>query len=462
MVYSVLNKLSLMQKNLRFEGWKKLPSGKVRDRYITLDGDLVLVATDRVSAFDQVLGTIPGKGEVTSGMSAFWFHQTKDIIRNHMISMSGPAMMLCKKLTPIPVEVVVRGYMTGVTGTSIWGSYEKGERTIYGLRFRDGYIKNDKLDNPIITPTTKAEHGHDERLTEKEIVTRKVVPRNVWKKVRTAALAMFTRAQEIALQKGYVLVDTKMEFGMDEKGRVYIMDELFTPDSSRYWLAKTAHDHIRQGREPENYDKEYLRIELKKLKEKGVWKEGEPIPEDVRKETARRYAVIGETFHLEEEKRTPLVVIIMGSKSDLPHAQEIAETLKQFDVACEFRVASAHKNPQDVINILHIYDADATKQIIYIAVAGRSNALGGMLDGATVAPVISCPPKGEWYDLFSSVRLPSGIVAPLIMDPESAGLLAVKMFGLSHLKLIQKYGDFQEGMRQNLRKVDEKVRLLTK
>lgn len=278
-------------------GLEQLPSGKVRDRYAIPDGiNLVLVTTDRISAFDRVLGTIPYKGQILNRLSAFWFDQMADIIPNHMVATPDPNVMVVKKATPLPVEVVVRGYMTGVTDTSIWGSYERGERDIYGIHFRDGYKKNDPLDEPIITPTTKAAKGHDERLTEAEIIEKEIVDPMVWGKVRTSALAIFKRAQQIAAEKGFTLVDTKMEFGLDEDGQPILIDELLTPDSSRYWLAASADEKIVKGEEPDNFDKEYLRLAYKAMGYGGEGAIPDEVPLQIRQETARRYIALFETI----------------------------------------------------------------------------------------------------------------------------------------------------------------------
>ncbi len=466
-------------------GLTKLPSGKVRDRYLTPDNDLILITTDRISAFDSVLGTIPGKGEVLTRISAFWFEHMKDIMDSHMIAVPDPSVMVCRNLTTIPVEVVVRGYITGVTDTSIWGSYAKGEREIYGIHFREGYQKNDRLDEPIITPTTKAEAGHDERLTEKEITDQAIVDPETWKKVRTGALFMFHRAQEIARKRGFILADAKMEFGVDEEGNLYVIDELFTPDSSRFWRADTYEKRIIQGLEPENYDKEYLRIALKKLQTEKQWKIGDQIPEDIRAETARRYLALAEaitgvpiappmespkrriprnilrwlaeqTVHTETRRDQPFVVIMMGSEKDRAYADTIAETLDLFDIPYEFRQRSAHKDPLGVLEILEKYEEDPHAQAVIIAVAGKSNALGAIADAGTIFPVISAPPLSaeDWYDVFSSLRMPSGIGSATVWSAQGAALHAIKILALTNPVLAQKVRIFHEGNRKAGRDAD--------
>ncbi|MBI2036111.1 phosphoribosylaminoimidazolesuccinocarboxamide synthase [Candidatus Microgenomates bacterium] len=258
----------------------KKHQGKVRDSYQIGDPSAssgqrkrVIVTTDRQSAFDRVLGFIPFKGQVLTKLSAFWFEKTKDIIANHFISVVDPNVMVARNAEVIPIEMVVRGYITGVTDTSIWSSYEKGERIIYGIKFPDYLKKNQKLSKPVVTPTTKAEKGHDERLTEKEILTRKIVSPKIWQQMKKAALAVFARGQRIAGKAGMILVDTKYEFGLDEKGKLMLVDEVHTPDSSRYWVKATYQQRLSKGIEPESYDKEPMRIWFKEHGYKG---EGEP------------------------------------------------------------------------------------------------------------------------------------------------------------------------------------------
>lgn len=236
--------------------------GKVRDSY-KLDDKRIIVTTDRQSAFDRVLGYIPFKGQVLTRLSEFWFKQTSDIIQNHLITVPDPNVCLVKNCKVIPIEMVARGYITGVTVTSIWGSYEKGERIIYGIKFPEGLKKNQKLSKPIITPTTKAGKGHDVRLTEKEILNRKTVSQKIWKQMKKAALELFKRGQKICSKAGIILADTKYEFGLDKKGDLILVDEIHTPDSSRFWVKKTYLKRFSSGEEPESYDKEPLRIWFK-------------------------------------------------------------------------------------------------------------------------------------------------------------------------------------------------------
>jgi len=265
-------------------GMGKKIEGKVRDMYRQGD-QVVLITTDRISAFDQVLGLIPYKGQVLNQLSAWWFAQTQGILPNHVISVPDPNVTIAHAAAPLPVEIVVRGYITGVTKTSLWYLYDQGDRQPYGIHLPDGLHKNDPLPHPIITPTTKAEKGgHDERLTEAEILERGLVDEELWAQVRAAAIAFFRRGQLIARQAGLILVDTKYEMGLIN-GQLALIDEIHTPDSSRYWIADTYQPG---GDEPENFDKEFLR---KWYAAQGYRGDGTPptMPDEFIAQVAARY-----------------------------------------------------------------------------------------------------------------------------------------------------------------------------
>jgi phosphoribosylaminoimidazole-succinocarboxamide synthase len=263
-------------------GWGERQRGKVRDGYVR-DGLRLLVTTDRISAFDRVLGLIPYKGQVLNQLSAWWFSQSADVIANHLIDVPDPNVTIGREAQTLPVEVVVRGYLTGVTSTSLWTLYKHGERSAYGLTLPDGLHKNDALPKPVITPTTKAaDGGHDKPLSRDEIVGG-LLPESLWTQIETVALALFARGQEIARRGGLILVDTKYEFGLIDD-RLTLIDEIHTPDSSRYWIAgSTASDG-----EPEHLDKEYLR---KWYAEQGYRGDGEPpkLPVSFAAQLAARY-----------------------------------------------------------------------------------------------------------------------------------------------------------------------------
>ncbi len=236
-------------------------SGKVRDWYDLSDGNRLIVTTDRLSAFDRVLAAVPFKGQVLNQLSAWWFEQTKDIVPNHLISLPDPNAAVVYTASPFPVEVIVRGYITGVTTTALWYRYAVGERHIYGYNFPQGLRKNQALPKPIITPTTKGGlTGHDERLTCAEVAREGLLDQQTWDQVQDTALAVFKRGQEVARQAGIILVDTKYEFGRAADGSVILIDELHTPDSSRFWKADTYEAYFIAGDDPENFDKEFVRL----------------------------------------------------------------------------------------------------------------------------------------------------------------------------------------------------------
>ena len=266
----------------------KKQHGKVRDIY--RHGDrLLLVTTDRLSAFDRILGLVPYKGQVLNQLSAFWFAATETIVANHFVESPDPNVSVVRACTTLPVEVVVRGYITGVTSTALWYRYSQGERSIYGLDFPDGLRKNDRLPEPIITPTTKAsDGGHDERITAAEIVSRGLVDAARWDEVSAAAIALFKAGQAIAAQAGLILVDTKYEFGIDPAGNLTLIDEVHTPDSSRFWIADSYAARFAVGEEPENFDKEFIRLHYAAHGYRG---DGDPfpLPDDLAVAAAERY-----------------------------------------------------------------------------------------------------------------------------------------------------------------------------
>lgn len=268
-------------------------SGKVRDSYDLLQGRL-LVTTDRLSAFDRVLAHVPYKGQVLNQLAAWWFAQTKEYVENHIISVPDPNAALVTPVEPFPVEVIVRGYITGVTSTALWYRYSLGERDIYGYQFPEGLRKNQRLPEPIITPTTKGgASGHDERLTCREVTEGGYLDPETWEQVQAAALAIFRKGQEIAQRNGLILVDTKYEFGRAADGRVLIIDEVHTPDSSRFWKANTYEAAFASGQEPENFDKEFVRLAYAEQNYRG---DGTPpvMPDEVWVAASQRYIAIYE------------------------------------------------------------------------------------------------------------------------------------------------------------------------
>ncbi|MBN1665653.1 MAG: phosphoribosylaminoimidazolesuccinocarboxamide synthase [Anaerolineales bacterium] len=266
----------------------KKQSGKVRDIY-PLDDQLLLITTDRLSAFDRVLGAAAFKGQVLNQLSAWWFDQIRSIIPSHMLILPDPNALLAQRVEPFPVEVIVRGYITGVTQTALWYRYNLGERQIYGHSFPEGLQKNHKLAENIITPTTKGgPSGHDERLTCAEVTEQGYLDADTWQQIQEAALQIFAYGQQVAERAGLILVDTKYEFGRAPDGRVLIIDEVHTPDSSRFWRADSYAECLAAGQEPENFDKEFVRLEYAARGYRGA---GEPpeMPVDLWQRVSERY-----------------------------------------------------------------------------------------------------------------------------------------------------------------------------
>ena len=276
-------------------------SGKVREWYDLPDDERLIITTDRLSAFDRILACVPYKGQVLNQLSAWWFARTVDIVSNHLLSIPDPNATLVRRVAPVPVEVVVRGYITGVTSTALWQQYSQGERQIYGYAFREGLCKNQQLPDPIITPTTKGgATGHDERLTCSQVVEHGLVEAAMWEQIQSAALALFRCGQALALAAGLILVDTKYEFGQTLDGELLLIDEVHTPDSSRYWKASSYRARFEAGEEPENFDKEFVRMAYANLGYRGDGTIPE-MPDSLWVAASERYIAIyemltGETF----------------------------------------------------------------------------------------------------------------------------------------------------------------------
>lgn len=269
-------------------------TGKVRDWYDLADGQRLIITTDRLSAFDRILATVPYKGQVLNQLSAWWFEQTQDMIPNHIVSLPDPNAAVVQVAAPFPVEVIVRGYITGVTTTALWYRYTQGERNIYGYEFPEGLRKNQALPQPIITPTTKGGiTGHDERLTCAEVIENGLLDQQTWDQVQSVALAIFRRGQAVARKAGIILVDTKYEFGCAADGSVVLIDEVHTPDSSRFWKADTYERRFAAGEDPENFDKEFVRLAYAK---KGYRGDGEipSVPDELWVSASERYMQIYE------------------------------------------------------------------------------------------------------------------------------------------------------------------------
>ncbi len=293
-IETIKEHISDVIKETNFEGIGEKKVGKVRDIYI--EGETItLVATDRHSSFDRIIAHVPFKGEVLNQISAFWFENTKDIIKNHVISVPDPNVLVAKKCTPLPIEAVMRGYITGVTGTSLWTHYKDGKRDFGNFILPEGLKKNQKLPEALFTPTTKSDE-HDRPITPDEIVSEGLLSKEMTQEVERVAKALFARGQEIALKHGLILVDTKYEFGLDSEGKLTLIDEIHTPDSSRYWKADSYLERFNKDEEPEYFDKEFLRLWFKD----NCDPYNDPVlpeaPADLVAELSRRYIEIYETI----------------------------------------------------------------------------------------------------------------------------------------------------------------------
>ena len=294
--------------------------GKVRDCFIDKEnGERTIVVTDRLSAFDAVVGTIPFKGQVLNQLAQFWFEHTKSIAPNHMLRVPDPNVMIARECEPLPVELVMRSYLTGVTSTSIWKAYEAGARTFCGHALPEGMRKNQKLPKPILTPSTKAAKGdHDVSVSKDELLAMGRIQPDVFDRAAAIAEALFAAGQKHAAKRGLILADTKYEMGLAPDGTIVVIDEIHTPDSSRYWYADDYEARLAKAEEPRSLDKEYVR---RWLAGEAKWTGDGPPPEmpaDVRCEAARRYIasyelVTGKTFAPDTREPIARIAAALGA-----------------------------------------------------------------------------------------------------------------------------------------------------
>ncbi len=425
---------------------KKIHAGKVRDSIAVDDKSRLIVVTDRISAFNKNLqNAIPYKGAVLNSLTNFWFNATEGIIENHLIEQVDDNISLVKECEPIRVEMIVRGYLTG----SMWRGYEKGQREFSGVKVEDGLTFNQQFPSPILTPTTKDKY--DTEITEAEIIKRGLVDEKTYQVMKQKALELFDFGSKYLAERGIVLVDTKYEFGFYE-GKLILMDEIHTPDSSRFW---NKADYDANPEKAEQIDKEFVRQWMLANKIKGE------IPsllsDDVVEETSKRYRdiykiITGETFKtstIDVQARmyynlrnkgyikSGFVGLIMGSKSDVPHAEKIIEYLKKYDVTTQMRAISAHKNGERLVEVAEVYN-NSVEPVVVIAIAGRSNGLGGALAANLSVPVINCPPFTDKSDIMlninSSLIMPSKTPAVTVVHPDNAAYAAIRALNVPSLK----------------------------
>lgn len=412
-------------------------NGKVREIY-DQENSLTLIASDRVSVFDCILKEpIEDKGKILTMLSHFWFEKTKDIIANHLIAHPDPNVLVVKKCQPLLVEVIVRGYLAG----SLARDYQAGKRSKCGVSLPEGLKLNSPLPTPIVTPTTKSVEGHDEDITKEELIKQGIVSEKLWKQIESTALQLYRRGQEIVGQKGLILVDTKYEFGLDAANQLTLIDEIHTPDSSRFWF-KQDYD----AKEVKYPDKELIR---EWMRGHGFTGSGTipPFPKEMQQTARDSYRnvyrlITGQSLPDEEElvskrlltnlKKANMIkgkfaLLISGSEKDQPHVSKIIEVLEGHSIPCKSYVNSAHKNPAKTLELINQYNL-SIEPLVCITVAGKSNALSAVMAASLKWPVIACPPFKDYSDyltnIHSSLQLPSQVPSMTVIDPHNAALAA--------------------------------------
>lgn len=407
--------------------YTKVKTGKVRDLYEFGTGYYIIHHSDRLSAFDRHICDVPGKGELLCKTAKWWFDRTQHIVPNHVIAMEGPDLIV-KKCQVIPIEFVMRGYITGSTSTSLWTHYAAGARSYCGIIFPDGLRKNQVLERPVLTPTTKDEH--DEPLSCDEIVARGILTAGELDEICKITQRLFEFGQKEARDRGLILVDTKYEFGHDSQGNLLLIDEIHTCDSSRYWRLSSYPERMLNCEEPEKLDKDSVRDYVKSRCD--PYTDTLPvIPQERKDHVLKCYSEL--YARLTGSKGKSLAVILSGSRSDASHVDKIVAELARLGIQHEHVICSAHKQTRDLLDTLGRYEA-SNDRIVYIAVAGRSNALSGVVACNTLAPVIACPPFKDKMDMFvnihSSTQMPSAVPAMTILEPGNAALACQRMFNL--------------------------------
>ncbi len=426
---------------------KKIHAGKVRDSIRISDKKRMIVVTDRISAFNKNLknSAIPYKGAVLNTLTNFWFEKTKHIIDNHFIEQIDDNISIVKECQPIKVEMIVRAYLTG----SMWRGYQKGQRVFSGAKVPDGLSSNQKFPEPIITPTTKDEF--DSEISESEIIKTGLANEKTYQKMKEISLKLFKFASDFLAKKGIILVDTKYEFGIYD-GKLILMDEIHTPDSSRFWKTE---DYEKSPEDVVQEDKEFVRQWMLKNKIKG--KTPDVLPQEIVEETSKRYKEIYKDITGKEIPKTNIdvpvriyynllnagyikagyIAMVMGSKSDIKHAEKIKSHLEKFDVQTEMRIISAHKNGERLPELAEVYNF-AVEPVAVIAIAGRSNGLGGALAANLNVPVINCPPFTGKDDIMlninSSLIMPSNTPAVTAVHPDNAALAAIRSLNIPQFK----------------------------
>ena len=411
---------------------------------------LILEASDRLSAFNRHRCNIKNKGRYLSLMSEWWLKNTQHIIPNHHLWSNGK-FMIVKKATPIKLEIIVRGYLTGSSKTSIWKMYNAGERKIYGFEFKDGMKQHQKLDKPIITPTTKDDD--DEPITADEILKQGILKKKEWDMISKAAIELYEFGVRKAEQVGLCLVDTKYEFGRDIDGNIMLIDELHTCDSSRYWYLQDEPYHEIA---PKKIDKDMVRDWLTDNCA-DVYKDSPNVPDDIKNAVSDAYRDFTILLYSGDENKhaitlpqrsdnwswetakniyfnyykNGIVCIIAGSIKDESHVRKISKSLSNYGIYSSTLYCSAHKNTKKVINYIDKHDSH-DRTMVWVTVAGRSNALSGVVAANSKYPVIACPPFSDKDDMMvninSTLQCPSNVPVMTILEPDNVALAVNKIF----------------------------------
>ena len=437
------------------ERYPLLHKGKVRDIY-DIGNDLLAIShSDRLSSFDRHICDVPGKGHILTESSVFWFDKIKrELGIDHHLIYAKDNVMVVKKCRVLPIEVVIRGYITGSTQTSLWTHYKNGTRNYCGIQFPDGLVKNQKLERNVITPTTKGEV--DELITAEEIVAQGYMTQTQWNEVSEKAMRIFEYSQRYAAERGLILVDTKYEFGVDKEGNILVIDEVNTCDSSRYWFRKTYDECMREGKEPQKYDKDVIRDYIKKTVSDPYSQTEFHVEQEQIDKTINVYRfffamitggvelcdlryttvedVVDRYYEDEHWINHDTVVILSGSTTDDAHVQKLINFAKAQGIYALSHVSSAHKNTLEVMGILDKYNSGKGR-VVYITVAGRSNALSGVVASNTQYPTIACPPFKDKDDMMvninSTLQCPSKVPVMAILEPSNVALACRKIFDLS-------------------------------
>lgn len=418
----------------------KRTQGKVRDIYED-ENTLTFITSDRISVFDRVLNEpIPQKGRILNDISLFWFDKTKDIIPNHMIQSVDPNVMVVRKCKPLMVEVIVRNYLTG----SLWRTYEKGERSKCGISLPEGLKEHDQLPHPIITPSTKSADGHDEDISKEELINKGIVTKEQWNQIEETSLKLFQRGQQILKEKGIILVDTKYEFGTDENGNVTLIDEVHTPDSSRFWFTKDFdrnelnfpdkefareycrnHGFIGEGIAPTIPDEIISKIQegYKNIYETITGKALEPINSSVPKrvlESLRESKLIKGYF----------ILLITSDEADQPHTNKITSKLEERGIPYASYIGPPYTTPEKFMPLIDKYN-QSLEPVVCITVERENNALSGLLAANLRWPVITCPPSKDTSNYLENkqtwAQVPSSAPVLTVIDPDNAALAAEKI-----------------------------------